>query len=60
MKITREVQDRITEVKRQMEQGVAMAQKKYPKLTMEEVSNAALQIALMINQIEIETYCEQK
>jgi hypothetical protein len=58
MKTTREVQERINEVKYQMEKGIEMAQKKYPKLTMEEVTNVALQIALKINEVEIETYCE--
>jgi hypothetical protein len=59
MSKTRDAQIRIDEVKKQMENAISTAQKKYPKLTMEEVTNAALQIALLINQVEIETYCEK-
>lgn len=55
----REAEIRIDEAKKQITQGIEMAQRKYPKLTMEEVTNAALQIVLAINQVEIETYCKQ-
>ena len=55
----RDVAIRIEEVKKQMERAIDMAHKKYPELTTEEVTNAILQITLLINQVEIDTYCEQ-